>query len=168
MDKGKITELVTQVRLFMEPRWDARRAERHETRDLSVPASTSTCRFSALMVATVLSKATGIRWRIVGGSPVAEADFHDIRTGGNGGIKDPYGTWHGHYWCVGNNMLVDVTADQFGWDPVVTGDAGDPRYRANYLASAVRGHLEHVSQRVSTWHREWREQTETLAQRPGP
>lgn len=61
--------------------------------------------------------------------------------GGNGylgfGATDLAGTWHGHYWLEalmpsGTFFIIDITADQFGFDPVVViplGESGS-RYKA--------------------------------------
>ena len=43
---------------------------------------------------------------------------------GDGGAQDKAGAWHGHYWVEGRTkdgkpFLADITADQFGWPPVV-------------------------------------------------
>jgi hypothetical protein len=48
-----------------------------------------------------------------------------IRGGADGaGAKDTLGNWCGHYWTVvrmpsGSEFVVDITADQFGYAPVV-------------------------------------------------
>lgn len=48
-----------------------------------------------------------------------------IRGGGGlaEGILDTTGNWRGHYWVEvsasrASALVVDITADQFGWDPV--------------------------------------------------
>lgn len=43
---------------------------------------------------------------------------------GDGGILGCDGNWHGHYWVegrtfTGKTFVADITADQFGYDPVV-------------------------------------------------
>ena len=49
-----------------------------------------------------------------------------VRGGGDAGAgaRDVQGAWHGHYWVevvlpVDGAFVVDVTADQFGYEPVV-------------------------------------------------
>jgi len=43
--------------------------------------------------------------------------------GGHGGALDVSGVWRGHYWAEviweGAPFVVDITADQFGYEPVV-------------------------------------------------
>lgn len=53
---------------------------------------------------------------------------------GDGGAQDKTGAWHGHYWVEGRTQdgkpfLADITADQFGWPPVVVLPLGEGRGR---------------------------------------
>lgn len=53
---------------------------------------------------------------------------------GDGGAQDKSGAWHGHYWVEGltqdgKPFLADITADQFGWPPVVVLPLGEGRER---------------------------------------
>lgn len=60
-----------------------------------------------------------------------------VRGGSDGcGARDTTGQWRGHYWTVvrmssGSEFLVDITADQFGYEPVVVMplDEASDRYR---------------------------------------
>jgi len=60
-----------------------------------------------------------------------------------GGMADANGRWQGHFWIEGTigedgpRMIVDLTADQFGYGCVVVTGADDPRYRANVMAEAI-------------------------------
>ncbi|EDT41971.1 hypothetical protein [Burkholderia ambifaria] len=56
--------------------------------------------------------------------------------GGDGGARDSMGAWHGHYWIEGvcedgYHFAADITADQFGWLPVIVLplDAARERYQ---------------------------------------
>lgn len=56
-----------------------------------------------------------------------------------GGLVGQEGNWRAHFWVEGklsdgNTIIVDVTADQFGHEPVVIADGADPRFRKNVLA----------------------------------
>lgn len=53
-----------------------------------------------------------------------------------GGMLDPSGAWRGHYWVSGcqpdgTRLVVDIAADQFGYEDLVIEPASDPRYRSN-------------------------------------
>lgn len=53
-----------------------------------------------------------------------------------GGMLDPAGVWHGHFWVAGTlpdgtEVIADLSADQFGYGDVVVEPSTDPRYRSN-------------------------------------
>ncbi|MCS4088662.1 hypothetical protein [Rhizobium sp. BK176] len=55
-------------------------------------------------------------------------------------MLDTSGRWSGHFWIegvvdCGASVIVDLTADQFGYDPVILADRDDDRYRCNILSS---------------------------------
>lgn len=61
-----------------------------------------------------------------------------VRGGGHAeaGARDVNGVWHGHYWAdvslpEGDGFTVDITADQFGYEPIVVLplDSARLRYR---------------------------------------
>jgi hypothetical protein len=61
-----------------------------------------------------------------------------------GGMVDRDGVWRGHFWVTGRasdggRVIVDLTADQFGWEDVVVEAADDPRYRSNLEPSRIPG-----------------------------
>lgn len=72
----------------------------------------------------------------------------------DGGAKDVKGTWHGHYWVEGVTpdgiaFVADITADQFGHEPVyfervdqsrsryVPGDDEDAQAAVRSLADSI-------------------------------
>ena len=87
-------------------------------------------------------------WRAEGGHPTIlygeamrgqfKAAFRDL----DGGMWDCVReSWDGHYWLTGTvgheRVILDLTGDQFGWEPVVIAPDDDPRYRASYKQSTV-------------------------------
>lgn len=59
-----------------------------------------------------------------------------------GGMQAPDGTWRGHFWVCGRladglEIVVDLTADQFGYADLVVEPASDPRYRSNLRTDIV-------------------------------
>ncbi|ONC41442.1 hypothetical protein AQ914_18625 [Burkholderia pseudomallei] len=78
---------------------------------------------------------------------------------GDGGALDAMGTWHGHYWVEGESedgcpFVADITADQFGWPPVVVLplEAARERYQPGDDATcrlAVNDELERMLSAVA-------------------
>lgn len=155
-----IEAAAARARAFLEPRWTEWRERNAPWRD--GPASSGMCRFSAIFLARVLADETGIRWTVRGGSPVADAGPFQLRCEGgqerDGGMLDAEGKWRGHYWVedLAGNMIVDVTADQFGHPPHIVSAPGDGRYSGNYLARAILEHLSDASVTPKAWMRAWR------------
>ncbi|WP_230947593.1 hypothetical protein [Burkholderia territorii] len=72
-----------------------------------------TCLYAAILLQQSLEKFCACEAVVRGGDG-----------GADGGARDVRGGWHGHYWVEGVcgrdlPFLADITADQFGWPPVV-------------------------------------------------
>lgn len=115
----EVTACAHAMRRFLEPHW----AEWHR-RAGSPPGrktlSEGTCGRSARFTALVLRMA-GLEVVQKFGSPVD----------GDCGFHGPEG-WRGHGWVELPELgvIVDVTADQFGAEPVIVTPVGDPRFCA--------------------------------------
>ena len=73
----------------------------------------------------------------------------------DGGILDARGKPHGHYWLEGTApggepFLADITADQFGYQPVVIlwGDQSWAAYQAGDAAT-VQEHVQDLARELS-------------------
>jgi hypothetical protein len=138
------------IRVFLEPHWAAwheakkRRTAGSNPADRDTPPSEGMCRFTAVFLAAVLPEELGGLWRIRGGSP-----WPPLYP--NGGLADSQGTWHSHYWLQQGRFILDITADQFGHEPVVYTSSNDPRYRANYSARELRRHLAEARTTPAQW-----------------
>lgn len=137
-------DTLTTIRAFLEISWEKWKIER--LRDLTVPLSTGMCRFSSIFLHPILEDRTGRSWKMVGG---------ETRDGDVGGMMDSNGEWQPHYWLTDGNMIVDVTADQFGHDPIILTDYADPRYRANLTSLELRWHIADASITPAAWHRDF-------------
>lgn len=159
-DRAATEAVAARVRVFLEPRW----LEWRETRQRPAEATASggMCRFTSVFLAKVLAAESDARWTVRGGSPVAEAHQLQLRwergAPRDGGMLDAVGRWQAHYWVedLAGSTLVDLTADQFGHEPVVISAPGDQRYSGNFLAHAVRGHLGDALITPRAWLRAWR------------
>lgn len=83
-----------------------------------------------------------VPWKFAGGHgndmphPGEIGNEYLVMTSWPGGFHAEDGTWYGHYWVEGTlpdgrSIIVDVTADQFGGDPITLAFADDGRYRGN-------------------------------------
>ncbi len=131
--------IALQARSFLEPVW----LDWHTSRggDIPTPLSRSTCGRSGLFLKRVLQAeypAPG-----GGGPPQAYFGFH---AGSD---------WQSHAWVETGNWIIDLTADQFGDEPVIVATRPDPRYQKGVCDSAfpefVRAHRRAVEKLWSRW-----------------
>lgn len=115
--------LALSARAFLEPVW----IRWHEARDQHVPLvlSTNTCGRSSLFLRDVL-RHEGYAARWVNGVPRPAEDAPCF---------GPYGffagqRWESHAWVVCEGQIIDITADQFGAEPVIVTSLSDSRYSA--------------------------------------
>lgn len=99
------------------------------------PASHDVCVPTAFALREALTRTIPeIRWKAVGGRPTTRTP--------QGGFRSNDGKYHPHLWvegrCQEGIAVVDITADQFGAEPVVA-DAG--RLAARYTANASQALL---------------------------
>ncbi len=76
-------------------------------------STAGTCMYGSLLLHQSLEKFAGCQVRVRGGDGCAD-----------GGALALDGSWHGHYWVEGRTadgveFVADITADQFGREPVV-------------------------------------------------
>lgn len=98
--------------------------ERILTDSIGTADTAGACLYASILLSTTLDKFAGTKTRICGGGPPMD-----------GGVTDPGGVVRGHYWVEGQTkegqpFLVDITADQFGYEKVVilALDAARSRY----------------------------------------
>lgn len=154
----EVMETGRRMRAFLEsfvwPEWRRRHPSEEETMPpgSGIPEAHGMCSLSSACLLPLVEAAfPDGGWKIAGGHPSVayrrERDqFLKAFEGLDGGMWDRLnGQWDGHYWLEGRHggerIILDVTADQYGWDPVVVTGADDPRYRANYTAATLRKDL---------------------------
>lgn len=99
--------------------------------------SSGACLYAAFLLQQTLEKFAGCSVEIRGGDGA-----------GDGGLRGLDGAWHGHYWAEvelqnGSRIVADITADQFGYEPVVVVPIGEAS--AQYVA----GHQGTVDEAVA-------------------
>ena len=83
--------------------------------EAGIPGVAGSCLHASILLQINLDGFCGTRTRVCGGEGEDEGDC---------GALDSAGRWRGHYWvegvtCAGEGFVADITADQFGWPPVV-------------------------------------------------
>lgn len=119
----------TEIRSFPESIWPLWHEQ--SGRALPIPLSRGTCGRSSLFLGKALDF-EGFDAEIAIGNP--------FDTDGQTRVS-AYGffsghRWESHTWVCCENMIVDITADQFDAAPVVVTDVDDPLYRANHSDAA--------------------------------
>lgn len=135
-DERRLFLTALRVRAFLEPVW----LEWHNAQgdDAPAPLSRSTCGRSSLFLKRVLRA----------GFPPADAPraWFGFHAGGD---------WRSHAWVEAGDWIIDLTADQFGDEPVIVAPLHDPRYQKGVCDSAypefVRAHRRTVERLWTRW-----------------
>lgn len=141
--------MLQRIRDYLISKWNDRQIAIQQNKPLgeqedSLVEDRGMSRYSALFLAEALEEVTGQSW-IVEGGDVWLPEYP------SGGFKDNGGNWNGHYWTTNGNIIVDLTAKQFGAKDIVVTVIDDSRYQANYDESELKDHLEHVERTVNGW-----------------
>ena len=140
---------LADLRSFLEDCWRwshevhyARSFPRSDPRP-SLP-STYMCRHTSRLLLELLEE-TDPGWTLNGGTMATK----------KGDTPQP------HWWIEKDGVIVDLTADQFGWDAITVTSSDDPRYQA--LAPARGKHwIKGLTTTIQTWRgqasRDWMEQ----------
>jgi hypothetical protein len=104
---------------------------------------TGSCMYASVLLRRSLERFGACNVRICGGDGAQD-----------GGAIDEYGKWHGHYWAEGRTasgfeLVADITADQFGFEPVVVMPLSTARSR--YVPSddkAVQEAVDKIEQEL--------------------
>lgn len=151
MPTSEITTFAVTVRQFLEPHWLTAHQSWNEIPD---PLSRWMCRYSSIFLATLLRELQSEHvWEIVGGRPPQHTDATPPVQIGMLGCD---GTWHDHCWVKGNGLIIDLTADQFGYAPVIATHASDYRYCANLTEIDLQKDLQKLRRRPMQWLSDWR------------
>lgn len=135
MTEVELGAVLTVLRTALEGYWAAWAKEKNRP---EVATGATMCRFTAPFLVRILGK----KWYVAGG----QANFAGDPAGFFDGKK-----WHGHYWVTDGERIVDLTAHQFGAEPIVLTTSADPRYSANYTKGELREAQQHVSIRARKW-----------------
>ncbi len=133
-DERRLFLISLRARAFLEPVW----LEWHAANggDIPSPLSRTTCGRSSLFLKRIL-----------------QAEFPRLTTQARFGFHAG-GDWRSHAWVEVGDRIIDLTADQFGDEPVIVTPRPDPRYQKGVSDSVypefVRPHRRSVEK---LWHR---------------
>jgi len=164
----ELVSAANELSEFVEPLWREWK-EQNPSLQGGESLSFGMCRFTSAFAGPILNRQFGLRLKPFAGF----TNFHpadpgwDKRHGkpastfkgqdGVGGMLGTDGLWHEHYWLSDGITIVDLTAEQFGWEPVIVAAGEDPRYLANWKPSAVTSHMRDVTLRAKGWQELWLE-----------
>ncbi len=141
------------IREFLESKWAAR----------GRPEPGQNCITTASFLSKLISGA-----EVRGGQPEGHRNLvrHGLATDeesrSGGGYKDDEGYLYPHLWVESNGMVYDLTADQFGGDPVTVVPSGG-RYVPSELSEKNTRALRAVDAETDAWLEEWMAQANTTS-----
>ncbi|WNZ24543.1 hypothetical protein HJG54_17910 [Leptolyngbya sp. NK1-12] len=148
---SEVTTFAFTVRQFLEPHWLAAHQGWNE---IPSPLSRWMCRYSSIFLVMLLRELQSEHvWEIVGGRPPQDMDGTLQAQVGMLGCD---GIWCDHCWVKGNELIIDLTADQFGHAPVIVTHTSDQRYRANLAEIDLEKDLQKLQRRPMQWLSAWR------------
>jgi hypothetical protein len=145
---SQLWAIAQAARRFIAPHW----REWHGQGGFGQPeiAPANTCgRTSLFLVQVLRQEALPAQWRT--GVP---------RPSEKGLELGPFGfrvgdRWQGHSWVQSGDWIVDITADQFGAEPVIVTPANDPRYGIGPVDPADPVHIANRQRTVDQIWPDW-------------
>jgi hypothetical protein len=136
------------TRAFLKPAWV--RWQHAHGEPIAEVLSSNTCGRSSLFLRNVL-RAEGFPAEWANGTPRLSEDGPDI---------GPFGfftghRWESHAWVVSGDLILDITADQFGAPPVIVTSVSDERYRTGSGDTAPQSAIEARRVTVETLWPDW-------------
>ena len=140
MSREAILAIATAARAFLEPVWH----DWHSARSSKPPAvaSENTCGRSSLFLQRALVHSGFAAGWVTG---VPSPDGSDDAVGFFDGR-----IWRSHAWVECEGLIVDLTADQFGCEPVMVCPIEDTRYRKGTGDAASPSFVSARAQAVAT------------------
>ena len=158
--EAALFRLASAARAFLEPAWVRWRQASGEP--IPAIASHHTCGRSSLFLRDAL-RLEGHSAEWVNGIPrFAEAGKEIGPFGFFSGTR-----WESHAWVMSGNLILDITADQFGADPVIVTSVSDARYRVGSGDTATPRAIQARREAVETLWPDWLSHRKTLHSRQG-
>ncbi len=149
MTNDDLLILCITVRTFLEPKW----IQAHDSwGDRPEIPSTYMCRYTSIFLKHVLNS-TSQSWQLAAGRPLERE--HDGTSKGQFGFRTPDGLFFDHCWLQTEDVIVDITADQFGAQKIIITTVGDSRYSQNLTESNLQEDISRLSRRPNEWLNQW-------------
>jgi hypothetical protein len=143
--------LCVQFRSFLEPRWFSLHQLWGDTSTERL--SRYMCRYTSIFIKTVLNVDNQKLWRLVAGKPVTKEKEGTAE--GCFGFRTSSGIFFDHCWVQSDNLIVDITADQFGAEEVIITSVSDSRYYPNLEEADFNQEIVKLSHHPERWLKEW-------------
>ena len=147
----ELLSLCREARTFLEPRWSMLHKSWGELQP-NAP-SQYMCRYTSIFLKTMLEIYSHQSWQLVAGKPLSR-EVEGIQDG-LFGFCTTNGLFFDHCWVQSVDLIVDLTADQFGAKAIVITSISDPRYHPNPEAVALRSEIDKLSHQSDKWLQEW-------------
>jgi hypothetical protein len=148
----ELIKLCWQARAFLEPRW----LTLHQSWGEAEPTIPSQymCRYSSIFLQTILNAYPNPNqsWQLVAGRPPSKE--LEGTPDGLFGFCTASGLFFDHCWVQSTDLIVDLTADQFGAETVIITSVDDPRYHPNLKATDFQRDIDKLSYRPQQWLQE--------------
>lgn len=146
-----LLSLCQEARTFLEPRW----LMLHKSWGEPQPKTPSEymCRYTSIFLKTILATNCHQSWQLVAGRPLSREV--DGTKDGLFGFCTPNGLCFDHCWVQSVDLIVDITADQFGAKAIIITSISDPRYHPNLAEVDLEGDLKKLAHRPKKWLQEW-------------
>ena len=152
--KSLTIALVKELRDFLLPLWERKQAKlnpRQGKLSNTYTPDKNMCRFTSGFLLQALDY-HGFDVEVKGGAP-----FEPVIC--DGGFKDANNKWHGHFWVIVNETIIDLTAEQFGCPGIVISDESNPNYLANITGDELDEMIYQVDDTASEWFNVYISQT---------
>lgn len=144
-----LQETIYKIRKYLEPRWKTSHQNWGPEPKL---LSKHMCRYTCIFIKALLPTSSFYPWTIVGGRPEKEREG---TPNGRFGMRAENGCWFDHCWIRNDKQIIDITADQFGYERIIIASADDDRYSANLNEVDISKDLTRLYARVEPWINEW-------------
>lgn len=154
-EKHSLETFLKDIRCFLEPIW----IKAHKSWDdapVPAPPSKYMCRYSCLFLRKLLKNYGYGKWFIELGRPLSP-ELNGTEDGKFGYLATD-GKWYDHTWLVKDGIIIDITADQYGGDPITIAPIGSTKYNANLTEDNVIKDFKKLEKRVHSWIYLWLKQ----------